>query len=214
MAEPLHIGARISHYRKKNGNRPLAAVAGLCGVTERYFSMLENGKRNPSPKLLNTIASELGVSVAALLTDQPPEPPKVRLTTARFRHNTLDPTTCTTCGSTAGPMIRRTRTERASESHEPRVAVVEPRPDPPDRRVPAVDARDPVHVNRDPEPVRRRRRPAARVDGDRDGDTADPDAHCRRVPPLVRHRRRDRCADRRPAALRVHIRPGRRHDRG
>jgi transcriptional regulator with XRE-family HTH domain len=82
MAESLHIGARIRHYRKKNGNRSLAVVAGLCGVTERYFSMLENDQRTPSTKLLNTIASELGVPVAALLSDQPPAPSSVRLTTS------------------------------------------------------------------------------------------------------------------------------------
>ncbi|RFU85178.1 XRE family transcriptional regulator [Streptomyces triticagri] len=75
MAETpkLPIGARIRYYRKKHGNRSLAAVAGLCAISERYLSMIENGKRTPSHSLLASIAKELDVPIAALLSEEAPE---------------------------------------------------------------------------------------------------------------------------------------------
>ncbi|MEU3983636.1 helix-turn-helix transcriptional regulator [Streptomyces sp. NPDC026672] len=82
MMEPrLPIGALIRHYRKKHGNRSMAAVAGLCGVSERYLSMIENGKRTPSSKLLARIAAELDVPVASLLSDEPPPKAPPSMTT-------------------------------------------------------------------------------------------------------------------------------------
>lgn len=129
MAESLHIGARIRHYRKKNGNRPLAAVAGLCGVTERYFSMLENGKRTPSAKLLSRIASELGVPVASLLSEEPPEPAKPRLTTAPDVARALMSYGSARSAPAAGPADLRERVEaawRVWQSSAERFSEIEP----------------------------------------------------------------------------------------
>lgn len=70
----LAIGERVRYYRRKNGNRKQAVVAGLCGITERYLSQIENGKKTPSSALLSRLAAELGVSVSALLEDGRPAP--------------------------------------------------------------------------------------------------------------------------------------------
>ncbi|MBD0743825.1 helix-turn-helix domain-containing protein [Streptomyces sp. CBMA152] len=73
-APRLLIGGRIAHYRHKNGNRSQAAVAGLCGISVRYLSLIENGKRIPSHDVLVRLAAELGVPVAVLLAESaPPE---------------------------------------------------------------------------------------------------------------------------------------------
>ncbi|MEU8690496.1 helix-turn-helix domain-containing protein [Streptomyces sp. NPDC048665] len=68
----LPIGRQVRHYRRKNGNRSQAAIAGLCGITERYLSLIETGKKTPSPDVLTRLARELGVPVSALLSDEPP----------------------------------------------------------------------------------------------------------------------------------------------
>ncbi|MEJ8654691.1 helix-turn-helix transcriptional regulator [Streptomyces sp. MS1.AVA.3] len=78
----LPVGARIWHFRRKHGNRSQAAIAGLCGITERYLSMIETGKRTPSSALLARIAAELGVPISALLTEESPEQGGPPLTTA------------------------------------------------------------------------------------------------------------------------------------
>ncbi|MCZ1012286.1 helix-turn-helix domain-containing protein [Streptomyces lydicus] len=78
----LLVGARIWHFRRKNGNRTQATIAGLCGITERYLRMIETGKRTPSSALLARIAAELGVPISALLTQDSPEPGGPPLTTA------------------------------------------------------------------------------------------------------------------------------------
>ncbi|MFD7548944.1 helix-turn-helix domain-containing protein [Streptomyces sp. NPDC059578] len=70
----LPIGARVRHFREK-AQRTQAAVAGLCGISDRYLSLIENGKKTPSPEVLGRLASELGVSVAALLSDDPAPTP-------------------------------------------------------------------------------------------------------------------------------------------
>ncbi|MFE1956768.1 helix-turn-helix domain-containing protein [Streptomyces sp. NPDC059479] len=67
----FRVGDRIKYYRKTNGNRSQAVVAGLCGITERYLSMIENGQKTPSAVVLSRLASELGVPIAALLSDSP-----------------------------------------------------------------------------------------------------------------------------------------------
>lgn len=115
MAETpkLFVGARIRHYRKKHGNRSMAAVAGLCGVTERYFSMIENGKRTPSPKLLTLIAAELEVPVSALLSDEPPAKAAVSLTTAPDVVRALLGYGSTCTGPVVGPAALRERVEEA-----------------------------------------------------------------------------------------------------
>lgn len=60
----------MRHAREKAG-RSQAAIAGLCGITERYLSLIENGKKTPSPAVLGRLAAELGVPITALLSDEP-----------------------------------------------------------------------------------------------------------------------------------------------
>lgn len=76
MGSPgFRVADRVKYYRKTNGNRSQAVVAGLCGITERYLSMIENGQKTPSADVLSRPASELDVPIAALLSDSPgPEP--------------------------------------------------------------------------------------------------------------------------------------------
>ncbi|MEU5434199.1 helix-turn-helix transcriptional regulator [Streptomyces sp. NPDC020719] len=71
-APRVPVGGRIAHYRHKNGNRSQAAVAGLCGISVRYLSLIENGKRIPSYDVLVRLAAELGVPVAALIAEDTP----------------------------------------------------------------------------------------------------------------------------------------------
>ncbi|GHJ36026.1 helix-turn-helix domain-containing protein [Streptomyces sp. TS71-3] len=75
MTSPrLPVGERIRYYRLKNGNRKQSAIAGLCGITERYLSQIENGKAVPSLDVLAAIAAELGVPLAALLSETAADP--------------------------------------------------------------------------------------------------------------------------------------------
>ncbi|WP_037895431.1 helix-turn-helix domain-containing protein [Streptomyces sp. Tu 6176] len=115
MAESpkLPIGGRIRHYRKLHGNRSLAAVAGLCGISERYLSMVENGKRTPSPKLLARIAAELDVPVAALLSDDPPAKATPSLSTAPDVAKALMGYGSTRSAPAVGPAELRERVEGA-----------------------------------------------------------------------------------------------------
>ncbi|MGW2861981.1 helix-turn-helix domain-containing protein [Streptomyces sp. NPDC001205] len=76
----LPIGGRIAYYRTKHGSRSQAAIAGLCGISERYLSLIENGKRTPSASVLARLAAELGVPVSALLTEHTPPEPAAPLT--------------------------------------------------------------------------------------------------------------------------------------
>ncbi|WP_372411363.1 helix-turn-helix domain-containing protein [Streptomyces luteireticuli] len=76
MASELRVGERIRYWRRRNGNRSQAAVAGLCGITEDYLSQIERGRRTPTLEVLVALARELGVPTATLLDDQlPPEQP-------------------------------------------------------------------------------------------------------------------------------------------
>ncbi|MCT9113796.1 helix-turn-helix domain-containing protein [Streptomyces mirabilis] len=77
----LPVGRRIKHYRRANGNCSVAVIAGLCGITERYLHLIEAEKKMPSAEVLSCIAAELGVSVAALLTEDPIEEPTAPHTT-------------------------------------------------------------------------------------------------------------------------------------
>ncbi|RZE13409.1 transcriptional regulator [Streptomyces albidoflavus] len=73
------VGARVARYRRMTG-RSQAVVAGLCGVTERYLSLIENGHRTPSSDVLVRLARELAVPVAALLCDEMPRSRTTALT--------------------------------------------------------------------------------------------------------------------------------------
>lgn len=78
----LPVGQRVKYYRRKNGNRTQAAIAGLCGITERYLQQIEAGQKVPSADVLARLAAELGVPVAALLTEDPVEEPAIPVTAA------------------------------------------------------------------------------------------------------------------------------------
>jgi transcriptional regulator with XRE-family HTH domain len=78
----LPVGQRIKHYRRKNGNRTQVAIAGLCGISERYLQLIEAGKKVPSPDVLARIAAELGVPLSALLAEEPMEETSAPVTAA------------------------------------------------------------------------------------------------------------------------------------
>ncbi|GAA1926808.1 hypothetical protein GCM10009716_38580 [Streptomyces sodiiphilus] len=98
-------------------------------MTERYFSMLENGKRTPSAKLLGRIASELGVPVASLLSEDAPEAPKPQLTTAPDVARALMSYGSSGSAPAAGPSELRERVEaawRVWQSSAERFSEIEP----------------------------------------------------------------------------------------
>ncbi|MER6121752.1 helix-turn-helix transcriptional regulator [Streptomyces sp. NPDC001795] len=109
----LPIGARIRYYRRKHGNRSQAVIAGLCGITERYLSLIETGKRIPSSDLLARLAAELDVPVAALLTDEPPPKNTASLTTAPDIARALMGHGSARTGPAAAPAELRERVEQA-----------------------------------------------------------------------------------------------------
>ncbi|MGP4011409.1 helix-turn-helix domain-containing protein [Streptomyces sp. 4N124] len=69
ISPKLPVGQKVKHYRRKNGIRTQAAIAGLCGITERYLQQIEAGQKVPSADVLARIAAELGVPLAALLVE-------------------------------------------------------------------------------------------------------------------------------------------------
>ncbi|MFC1444207.1 helix-turn-helix transcriptional regulator [Streptacidiphilus sp. N1-10] len=62
----LPIGARVRHFR---GTRQQDVIAGLAGISVDYYSQIERGLRIPTIAVLHRIAQELGVPVAALLSE-------------------------------------------------------------------------------------------------------------------------------------------------
>ncbi|MET7486736.1 helix-turn-helix transcriptional regulator [Streptomyces sp. NPDC005538] len=78
----LPIGRQIKYYRQKNGNRSASVIAGLCGISERYLQLIEAGKKVPSADVLSRLAAELGVPIAALLSEESIDEAPVPLTTA------------------------------------------------------------------------------------------------------------------------------------
>lgn len=70
VAADLPIGDRIRHFRNSRG-RQQDVIAGLVGITADYLGQIERGLRVPSLEVLHAIARELGVPVAALLTESP-----------------------------------------------------------------------------------------------------------------------------------------------
>ncbi|MDT0485292.1 helix-turn-helix domain-containing protein [Streptomyces doebereineriae] len=71
----LSVGPTIRRYRQQKGDRSVASVAGLCGITPRYLHMIEEGKKVPSVDVLDRIAAVLGVPLAALLAGEPIDHP-------------------------------------------------------------------------------------------------------------------------------------------
>ncbi|MEU7154126.1 helix-turn-helix transcriptional regulator [Streptomyces sp. NPDC045456] len=84
VAPDLPIGDRIRHYRK---GRQQDVVAGLVGITPDYLSQIERGLKVPSLQILYAIARELGVPIAALLSDEaattPAPPPTAETSVVR-----------------------------------------------------------------------------------------------------------------------------------
>jgi transcriptional regulator with XRE-family HTH domain len=70
----LPISRNARYYRRRDG-RTIAAIAGLCGITDRYLEMIEAGSKVPSTDVLARLAAELGVPVAALFTEAPADEP-------------------------------------------------------------------------------------------------------------------------------------------
>ncbi|KOV62866.1 helix-turn-helix domain-containing protein [Streptomyces sp. MMG1121] len=109
----LPIGRQVRHYRRKNGNRSQAAIAGLCGITERYLSLIETGKKTPSPDVLARLARELGVPMSALLSDEPHPESGVSLSTVPDIARALMGYTGVRAGAAVTPAELRDRVEEA-----------------------------------------------------------------------------------------------------
>ncbi|MFE9410808.1 helix-turn-helix domain-containing protein [Streptomyces sp. NPDC006704] len=109
----LPVGGRIAYYRTANGNRTQAAIAGLCGISERYLSLIENGARVPSAAVLSRLAAELGVPVAALLTEHTPPNPSAPLTAEPAVARALMGFSSARPSQPAEPAVLRERVEQA-----------------------------------------------------------------------------------------------------
>ncbi|MFM9499849.1 helix-turn-helix domain-containing protein [Streptomyces galilaeus] len=77
----LPVGRNVRYYRRRDG-RTITAIAGLCGITDRYLEMIEAGSKVPSADVLARLAAELGVPVAALFTEAPADEPAAPVSTA------------------------------------------------------------------------------------------------------------------------------------
>ncbi|MEU1409367.1 helix-turn-helix transcriptional regulator [Streptomyces sp. NPDC005728] len=66
---------------QRRGGRTLAAIAGLCGITERYLEMIEAGRKVPSADVLARLAAELDVPLAALFAEGPAGEPAADVST-------------------------------------------------------------------------------------------------------------------------------------
>jgi XRE family transcriptional regulator, aerobic/anaerobic benzoate catabolism transcriptional regulator len=85
------FGERIRAERARRGmSRRL--LAHHAGISERYLTQLESGKGNVSIVLLRHIASALGLPLARLLEDEPPEMTLVRQLLSRMSPEQLKET--------------------------------------------------------------------------------------------------------------------------
>lgn len=83
MAEPSGRGQRIARARRRRGLSQ-AALAGLVGRSESWFSQVERGLREvDSHTVLNALAEILRVDVSELTGDESAAPRSVRYTAAR-----------------------------------------------------------------------------------------------------------------------------------
>jgi len=65
------VGQRIKHERQERG-LTLAQLAEAAGSSAPHLSQVENGRREPTLRLLGALASGLGVPVEQLLRPEPP----------------------------------------------------------------------------------------------------------------------------------------------
>src|SRR5947209_6182814 len=72
VADTAVLGHRIRHFRTQRG-LTLDELGAQAGVAPSQLSLIENGKREPRISLLATLASALGVTVADLLSAEPPD---------------------------------------------------------------------------------------------------------------------------------------------
>lgn len=79
VASDLPIGDRVRHFR---GGRKQEVVAGLVGISTDYLSQIERNLKVPTIQVLQNIARELGVPVAALLSESAPPDPRPKDSTA------------------------------------------------------------------------------------------------------------------------------------
>lgn len=69
--DPLVFGRRLRHERRRCG-LTLAELGKLVGRPAPYLSQLENGRIEPRLSLLGDLAGALGITVASLLSTEPP----------------------------------------------------------------------------------------------------------------------------------------------
>ena len=70
--DPLIFGKRLRHYRRVRG-LTLAQLGDRVGKQASFLSMLESGKREPRPQLVDQLAHALDVRAADLLRADPPD---------------------------------------------------------------------------------------------------------------------------------------------
>jgi len=70
--DPLVFGKRLRHYRRVRG-LTLAQLGERVGKQASFLSMLESGKREPRPNLVEQLAQALDVRSADLLRADPPD---------------------------------------------------------------------------------------------------------------------------------------------
>ncbi|MBR2506217.1 MAG: helix-turn-helix transcriptional regulator [Bacilli bacterium] len=65
MKIELQLGMRIKYLRKRKGMTQ-EELSLICGVTRKYMSDLEVGRRNPTLKTLEKIANGLEIDISEL----------------------------------------------------------------------------------------------------------------------------------------------------
>jgi transcriptional regulator with XRE-family HTH domain len=67
----MHLGPRLRHLRQAQ-HLTQFALARRAHLSAQYVLLLEHDRRNPTVKTLRALAQALGVTVPALLEDEPP----------------------------------------------------------------------------------------------------------------------------------------------
>jgi transcriptional regulator with XRE-family HTH domain len=62
----VHVGAKVRHTRRLRG-LTLKEVADQAGCSESLLSKIENGRATPSLKMLQRLASALGLTVGKFI---------------------------------------------------------------------------------------------------------------------------------------------------